>query len=358
MKKKIIVLLLKWYKKNQRDLPWRKTRDLYAIWVAEIMLQQTQVSTVIPYYHRFMAAFPTLQKLARASEEKVLKNWEGLGYYSRARNLYRAAKIIESDHNKKIPEDPREFQKLPGVGPYIAAAVLSIGRDIAVPTVDGNVMRVFTRYHLFSQDIRNPATKKAIANQLLKIIPNQNPGDFNQALMELGSQVCKPKNPGCSSCPINKTCGAYKNNKIDVYPIQTPRPKTPVYPVSIAVILKDCFFFIQKRPSKGHLGGLWELPGGKARPGETPEQTVIRECYEELGVKLKIIRKLTSIRHAYTHFRIDLTVFVCQLADGIDPKTTDPHQWISVSQIADYPFPAANHKFFPLLKSFLEPNVS
>ena len=358
MDKKAVLKLLDWYEKNQRDLPWRKTRDLYALWVSEIMLQQTQVATVIPYYNRFMAAFPTLQKLARASEEKVLKYWEGLGYYARARNLLAAARKIQSEYNKKIPEDPREFQTLPGVGPYITAAVLSIGRDIAVSTVDGNVMRVYARFHLFSQDISDPASKKTIADQLRMIIPHKNPGDFNQALMELGSQICKPKDPLCSACPLNNNCRAFRQNKTEAYPVKTPKPKIPEYPVSIAIILKGNRFYIQKRPSKGHLGGLWEFPGGKAKPKETPEQAVIRECYEELNVKLIIIRKLTSLRHAYTHFRIDLAVFVCKIADGNHPRTPLPFRWISASQLDSFPFPGANHKFFPILKSFLKQNLS
>jgi A/G-specific adenine glycosylase len=288
----------------------------------------------------------------------VLKYWEGLGYYSRARNLHTATRKIQSEYNKKIPEDPREFQKLPGVGPYISAAVLSIGRDIAVPAVDGNVMRVYARYHLFSQDIKDPASKKTIADQLQMIIPHKKPGDFNQALMELGSQICRPKNPFCTSCPVHKTCQAYKNKKVDDYPVKTPRPVIPVYPVSIAVILKGSRIYIQKRPSKGHLGGLWEFPGGKAKPGETPEQAVIRECYEELNVKITIIRKLTSLRHAYTHFRINLTVFLCKIADGSNPRTHHPFRWISASQLDSFPFPGANHKFFPLLRSNLEENKS
>jgi len=358
MDKKAITLLLAWYKKNKRDLPWRNTQSLYAIWVSEIMLQQTQVSTVIPYYFRFMSAFPTIVELARAPEDVVLKMWEGLGYYSRARNLHHAARKIQSEKNKKIPEDPLEFRKLPGVGPYITAAILSIGRGIPIPTVDGNVMRVFSRFNLYPEDIREPAAQKKIADLLFLVIPRKDPGNFNQAMMELGSQICKPKNPVCPSCPIRNDCQAYKNNKIEAYPVKTPRPRVPEYAVSIAVILRKNRFYIQKRPSKGHLGGLWEFPGGKAKPGEKPEQAVVRECFEELKVDLEVVQKLTSIKHAYTHFKIDMTVFLGKIAAGNSIQTNRHHHWITVYQINKFPFPGANHKFFPILRSYMRSNCS
>lgn len=358
MNKNLVASILDWYGNNKRDLPWRKTRDLYALLVSEMMLQQTQVSTVIPYYLRFISAFPTIQDLANASEDNVLKIWEGLGYYSRARNLHRAAKQVQLKYRGELPENPREFRKLPGVGPYITAAVLSIGRGIAIPAVDGNVMRVFCRFNLFSNDIGAPATKKEIIQQLFLIIPRQNPGDFNQALMELGSQICKPKNPLCSFCPLKKGCLGYKKNKIELYPVKNPRPGIPEYPVSIAVILSGNRFYIQKRPSKGHLGGLWEFPGGKAKLGERPEKTVIRECHEELNIDFEIIEKLTSIRHAYTHFKINLTVFLGKIADRNSIQTSRPHQWITINQIDDFPFPGANHKFFPILRSYMKTNIS
>ncbi|UCH94298.1 MAG: A/G-specific adenine glycosylase, partial [Candidatus Aminicenantes bacterium] len=194
--------LLEWYRTSKRDLPWRRTKDIYAIWVSEVMLQQTQVTTVIPYYFRFLDRFPTLRHLARASDQEVLKLWEGLGYYSRGRNLHRAAEKVLTEYNGKIPETLDKFQKLPGVGPYIAAAVLSIACNIPIAAVDGNVMRVYTRIQGISDDIRKGTTGKRIFKELQEVIPSDMAGNFNQAFMELGALVCTPKTPRCVVCPL------------------------------------------------------------------------------------------------------------------------------------------------------------
>ncbi len=356
MHKEIIKELLFWFDRNQRDMPWRKTKDLYSIWISEIMLQQTQVSTVIPYYQRFLSKFPNLKTLASASEEDVLKYWEGLGYYSRARNLHRATQLIESQHKGHIPDRIEQFQKLPGVGPYVAAAVFSISRGIPVPAVDGNVMRVFCRFKALRMDIRKPQTRKKIFSELQDIIPQVRCGDFNQALMELGSRICKTKNPKCLTCPLNTGCRAYRSGKIDLFPVKSPRSIIPEFPVSIAVIIKGDQFYIQKRPSRGHLGGLWEFPGGKARSGESPERALKREIFEELGIRVDIKTKLASIKHAYTHFRIKLSFFICEISGDNRIRTEYPFQWISIHQIKDYPFPGANHKFFPLLRTYFTEN--
>jgi len=347
--------LLAWYANNKRGLPWRSTKDIYAIWVSEVMLQQTQVTTVIPYYFRFLERFPTVEHLARAEEQEVLKFWEGLGYYSRGRNLHRAAKKVMSEYNGKIPEVPGEFRKLPGVGPYIMAAVLSIAFNIPLPAVDGNVMRVYTRLRGIGDDIRKNMTRNRIFKELQEIIPVEAAGDFNQALMELGAVVCLPKVPKCEVCPLNEHCTAYIDRVVDRYPFKSPLKKVPEYNVSIGIISKGDRFYIQKRASEGHLGGLWEFPGGKAKEGETPEQALLRECSEELGTDIKIIKKLTLVDHAYTHFKIHMSVFICVLADDerdVYPPEGVPFQWITVDKLADYPFPKANHKFFPILRKY------
>ncbi|MDQ1351346.1 MAG: Adenine glycosylase [Acidobacteriota bacterium] len=350
--------LLDWYHAHKRDLPWRKTKDIYPIWVSEVMLQQTQVTTVIPYYKRFLERFPTIQHLAEGSEQEVLKLWEGMGYYSRIRNLHRAAQQVMKGYDGKIPDTAETFQKLPGVGPYIAAAVLSIALDIPLPAVDGNVMRVYTRFHGISDDIRKNTVRQHIFKELKGIMPTEPPGaagDFTQAFMELGALVCTPQKPQCQSCPLNEQCTAFTNNTIECYPYKSPTGKVPEYRVSIGIIFKEDKFYIQKRPSEGHLGGLWEFPGGKAAADETPEQTLFRECKEELDCEVEILQPLPLVRHAYSHFKIQMSPFICRLKDGdILPKENRPFRWITISELDLYPFPGANHKIFPRLKEFFK----
>jgi A/G-specific adenine glycosylase len=319
------------------------------------MLQQTQVTTVIPYYFRFLERFPTVEHLAQAEEQEVLKLWEGLGYYSRARNLYRAAKTVITEYNGKIPEESEEFRKLPGVGSYVVAAVLSIARDIPLPAVDGNVMRVYTRFRGIGEDIRKNMTRNRIFKELQAIIPDDAAGDFNQAFMELGAVVCLPKVPKCRDCPLGENCTAYINQATERYPFKSPMPKVPEYNVSIGVIIKGDRFYIQKRPSRGHLGGLWEFPGGKSKERETPEETILRECKEELGRDIKIIKKLTLVHHGYTHFKIHMSVFICAFVnedEDVRPPGEIPFQWITIDRLEDYPFPKANHKFFSILREY------
>ncbi len=347
--------LLLWYRRHKRDLPWRRTRDIYRIWISEVMLQQTQAAAVIPYYRRFLRRFPDVYSLARAGEEEVLKLWEGMGYYNRCHNLQRAAQLVVSTFNGRIPESPEQFGRLPGVGPYILAAVMSIVVSLPLPAVDGNVLRVYTRLMGIHDDISRSVTKKRISGELARIIPPDCPGDFNQALMELGALTCTPRTPRCPACPLREECSAHITRRTAAIPFKSPKAKIPQYDVSTAVILKDNHFFIQKRPSAGHLGGMWEFPGGKALQGETPEQTLRREIREELGIDIQVIQKLTTINHGYTHFKIRLHVFLCRPdQEEIHPLHAQPHKWITPDQIDQYPFPAANHKFFPHLKNTLK----
>lgn len=347
--------LLLWYDENKRDLPWRKTRNIYKIWLSEVMLQQTQVNTVTPYYRRFLKHFPTIKSLASADEQEVLKLWEGLGYYNRCHNLYRAANQVMKDFSGSIPLRPEEFKKLPGVGPYILAAVMSIALDIPLPVLDGNVIRVITRYYEIKDDINKGATKKQIQYILAGYIPEDNPGNFNQAIMELGALICSPRSPDCDHCPLSAGCAAFHTGQTGKIPYRPPKRKIPVFNVSIAVILDQGRFLIQKRPSKGHLAGMWEFPGGKIENGESPRQAVIRECREELNTSIKIMKELKTVSHTYTHFKIKLNVFLCAIKRG-QPKgmNRQPIQWITINQIETYPFPGANHKFFPELKEYLK----
>jgi A/G-specific adenine glycosylase len=344
--------LLGWFARNRRDLPWRRRHDLYAIWVSEVMLQQTQVNTVLAYYRRFLRRFPNLQRLAAAPLQDVLKAWEGLGYYSRARNLWRAARMVAEDFHGRIPIDFDRFRELPGVGDYIAAAVLSIGRGLAVPVVDGNVLRVVCRWQGIDADIRLAVTKEKVRSFLQNIIPANEPGRFNEAMMELGALVCTTKNPLCPKCPLRMDCYSLRHDLIGLIPVRSRKAPVPTYRVALAVIVRGNRIFIQQRPEQGHLGGLWEFPGGKCAAGEKPEAAVARECREELGAKVEVLAKLAEVRHAYTHFKIVLHVFICRLRSQA-PRSRRPHAWVKFAELNNYPFPAANHKFFPELKRYL-----
>ncbi|MBN2345384.1 MAG: A/G-specific adenine glycosylase [Candidatus Aminicenantes bacterium] len=347
-----VARLLHWFERNRRDLPWRRRRDLYAVWVSEVMLQQTRVETVIPYFRRFLKRFPSLRRLAAASLQDVLKAWEGLGYYSRARSLWSAARQVRANYRGRIPRGHEEFRALPGVGEYIAAAVLSIGGGLAVPVVDGNVLRVACRWRGFAGDIRRQATKKKVHRFLCGILPQDSPGRFNEALMELGALVCLPRNPRCPACPLRGDCFAFGHSRTGSLPRKGRRRPVPLHRVALAAIVRNGRIYIQQRPERGHLGGLWELPGGKCRAGEKPQDAVGRECREELGAELDVLAKLAEVRHAYSHFRVQLHVFMCRPRSG-RIRTPRPHAWIKADELEKYPFPAANHKFMKELMDFI-----
>ena len=344
------VRLLDWFTKNKRPMPWRGTREPYHIWLSEVMLQQTQVSTVISYYNRFIQKYPTLETLASATDEDVLKLWEGLGYYRRCHNFLNAVRMVRDQYHGIVPADPDAFKDLPGVGAYTQAAVLSIAFDKALPVVDGNVIRVVTRVYRITEDSTKTGTRHRIHQRMQQLIPAENPGDFNQAVMELGALVCTPKNPACDVCPLTRDCGAFQDGAPHLYPNIPKKEKIPEYQVGLAVIWHDGKFLIQKRPSIGHLAGLWEFPGGKCENGESPEQALDRKCREELGLGVRIVKKLTTVTHGYSHFKIQVKVFWCEAKKQV-PKAlkNQPLAWIGADELEKYPFPSANHKFFPLL---------
>jgi len=343
--------LIDWFEKNRRALPWRENRTLYRVWISEVMLQQTRVDTVIPYFHRFLNCFPDISALAKAKLQNVLKLWEGLGYYARARNLHRAARKVKEEFDGVIPDEPEAFRRLPGVGPYISAAVMSIACGHPIPVVDGNVLRGACRIFALENDISHPNTRKKLAELLTKQIPHDRPGDFNEAMMELGATICSPKSPDCTGCPLAHLCIAKRDGLISKLPVKTPKAPVPEYRVVVALIRDSVGrILIQKRPENGLLGGLWEFPGGKVETGETLPAALKRECREELGIKVEIGEEIATIRHAYTHFKIRLTAFSCTILDG-DIRSTLPLQWATMEDIAALPFPKANHKLFPALRN-------
>ncbi|MDR8393189.1 A/G-specific adenine glycosylase [Aliifodinibius sp. S!AR15-10] len=338
--------LLSWYDQHKRDLPWRDCGDSYKVWVSEIMLQQTRVDQATPYFHRFIERFPTVEDLAEADQQEVLKVWEGLGYYSRARHMHHAAQKVVEDFDGQLPETWDGITSLKGIGPYTASAILSIAFEKPYAVVDGNVIRVISRYFGIEDDVRRTATKNRIQELVDDLIDDERPGDFNQALMELGATVCAPSNPDCENCAVNAECVAYKTVKTDEIPYKSPAKKRPHHQIGVGIIKnKDDQVLIALRPDDAMLGGLWEFPGGKQKDGEEIEETVVRELQEELGVQVEISKPFMKLDHAYSHFKITMHAFLCELQDGTpEPNSSQQVKWISIDELEDYPFPKANRR--------------
>ncbi len=343
--------LLKWYRHNQRSLPWRKTCDPYRIWVSEIMLQQTQVDTVIPYYHRFLKAFPTVSSLARAPLQDVLKAWENLGYYSRARNIHAASKVIVKKFSGRIPDNPEEIKTLPGIGLYTAGAILSIAYGQALPAVDGNVRRILCRLFAIRKPIDNAHEQKQLQKLAASLIPIRHPGDFNQALMDLGATICKPKNPDCTCCPVANLCQVRIKNLQNVLSIIRKAPAIPRR-LAAAAVIRDSkgMLLVVQRPSSGLLASLWKLPGGFIKAGEDTEKSLRHSVKEELGIAIRPGKHLASVNHTYTHFRITLHAYECRLLKGI-PKTLGCQnwQWVSLTDLKKLPMSKIDRMILSIL---------
>lgn len=331
--------LLAWYAQHARDLPWRGCRDPYAVWVSEIMLQQTRVETVIPYYRRWMERFPTLQDLAAASEQEVLTAWEGLGYYSRARNLHRAARRIVQELGGRFPQDLIKLSRLPGIGRYTAGAIASIAFGADAPALDGNIRRVLARVYNVSEPARAPAGENRLWELAEANLPAGRAGDYNQALMDLGAIVCTPRSPVCPVCPLNFMCLAYRLGVQEQRPVRLDKPAIPHYIVTAAVIQQDDRVLIAQRPSDGLLGSLWEFPGGKQQPGEDLPACLQREIGEELDAQICVGPQIGVYRHAYTHFRVTLHAFHCALNRGKPPRPVQVQdlRWVRLDELVDFP---------------------
>lgn len=338
MRSPVTIRLLEWYAHHARQMPWRDHTDPYVIWVSEVMLQQTQVDTVIPYFERWMARFPDIESVASASLQDVLSEWEGLGYYSRARNLHRAAQILVAEKDGQLPEDTQALRQLPGIGRYSAAAIASMafGKDEAA--LDGNIRRVLARMF----DVRLPARSSEGERQLWDLanenLPPGRAGDYNQALMDLGATICTPRQPDCQNCPLMTLCRAYESGIQEQRPVKKPKPSLPHHTVTAAVIQDNGSVLIAQRPQDGLLGGLWEFPGGKLKAGEELPGGLRREIHEELGIEIAVGNSLGVYRHAYTHFRVTLHAFQCSLVRG-KPRALEHSQirWIRLQDLADFP---------------------
>lgn len=330
--------LLSWYQQHARRLPWRDHPTPYRVWVSEIMLQQTRVETAIGYFTRWMALFPTLEDLSAAPEQDVLRAWEGLGYYSRARNLHRAARQVVAEYAGQLPSTAEALEKLPGIGRYTAGAIASIafGRD--APALDGNIRRVLSRVFNVNIPAQSTQGEKVLWDLARLSLPAGKAGDFNQAIMDLGSSICTPRSPACLVCPLAEICQARLSGVQEQRPILTTRPTVPHYTVAAAVIQRDGTVLIARRPAGGLLAGLWEFPGGKVEKGEDFAQCLRREIVEELGVSIEVGEAIGVFRHAYTHFKVTLHAFHCSLAAG-EPRPLEASElrWVQPGEMAQYP---------------------
>ena len=339
--------LLEWFAAHGRDLPWRHTYLPYHIWISEIMLQQTQMDRVVEYFNRWVRRLPDIASVASASEEQILKLWEGLGYYSRARNIRRCAAILMQKHKGHIPDDYSALLSLPGIGPYTAAALVSIAFNRDYPVVDANVERVFSR--LF--DIRSPVKQKEnitfIRKKAKKLLPHGRSRFYNQALMELGALICQPKNPDCINCPIRSDCKARILGIQNERPMPVPSKETVFIDMATAILLHNGKIFIQKRLKKDVWAGLWEFPGGRIKKGESPAEAVVREFYEETELRIGHLEEIISVKHSYTIYRVTLHGYYCRLTNGLDKPVlhaAQEYRWVSPDELSAFAFPAGHRR--------------
>jgi A/G-specific adenine glycosylase len=330
--------LLDWYVKQARDLPWRGQKDPYAIWVSEVMLQQTRVETVIPYYEKWMRTFPSLHVLADADLDQVLSVWEGLGYYRRAHNLRRTAKLVVEKYGGSLPQSVGELIKLPGIGSYTAAAIAAFAHDADVIALDGNLRRVLSRLFKYDQDPRTAKAEKTLVQHALKMMPMGEASKFNQALMDLGAVICVPKNPSCNCCPLSQDCLARQQRLQQDLPVAPKKKTLPHYRVSAGVLQREGKALVARRPEGELLGGLWEFPGGTCEEGETLEDCLIREWKEELDLEVRPGEIYGIFSHAYTHFHVSVHAFEILSGKG-EPKVLEHEEirWVPLEELMEYP---------------------
>jgi A/G-specific adenine glycosylase len=361
MKSRLASTLLNWYGRNKRSLPWRDRQpaDAYAVWVSEIMLQQTRVEAVIPYYERWMKLFPAVRSLADASEQEVLNAWEGLGYYSRARNLHKAAKIVAGQYGGELPRDLPELRKLPGIGRYTLGAIASIAFGMDVPALDGNIKRVYARLFDLSEPVDTPQGEKLLWEIAEKQLPKQQAGDYNQALMDLGATICIPKNPRCLICPLMKICEARQNGTQNLRPVKSPKKAVPHYVHAAGIIVERIgnppyeHVLLARRPSEGLLGGMWEFPNGRVTVD--PLEGLAEALKTGYNLRLRKSRRsspkqetLTVVEHGYTHFSVSTYVYRCELASVPESEKL---KWVLIKDLDDYPMGRIDRQIANLLRN-------
>lgn len=339
--------LISWYLLEKRDLPWRLNQDPYKIWVSEIMLQQTRVDTVIPYFLAFTEKFPTLEALAEADEEDVLKAWEGLGYYSRVRNLHSAVKEVVSSYGGIVPDTPEEISKLKGVGPYTKGAILSIAYNVPEPAVDGNVMRVMSRILSIWEDIAKPKTRKIFENILYEVISKEQPSEFNQALMELGAIICTPTSPSCLMCPVREHCHAFHEGVQRELPVKSKKKK-PKQITMAAAVLKDeeGHYYIHKRNSSGLLANLWEFPNCETNIDiVSQKEQLVSFLREEYETEVELEPLTGTIQHVFSHLVWNISVYAGQLKPGSSYKHLVK---VTETEMQRYAFPVSHQKIYQM----------
>ncbi|MFC0557520.1 A/G-specific adenine glycosylase [Halalkalibacter alkalisediminis] len=336
--------LVDWFLENQRELPWRESKDPYRVWVSEIMLQQTRVDTVIPYYQAFMREFPTLEALAEAEEDRILKAWEGLGYYSRVRNLQTAVREVVEKYEGTVPDTRKEISSLKGVGPYTAGAILSIAYGKPEPAVDGNVMRVLSRVFLIDEDIAKPATRKIFEGILYDLVSKKDPSSFNQGLMELGALICTPTSPGCLLCPVREYCRANEKGVQAELPIKTKKKKQTVKQMA-AIVLRNEYgeVLIEKRPETGLLARLWQFPNIEITNENDQSQLLTKFLSEQFKVVAEVGPDIQHVEHVFSHLVWNITVFEGHIKERPNLES-ETRKWVSQSEIERYAFPVSHQK--------------
>jgi len=344
--------LLRWYRAHRRDLPWRRTRDPYAIWISEAMLQQTRVETVIPYWERFLARFPTVQALADAPADDVLGAWAGLGYYGRARNLQRAAREVVERFGGALPADAEALQSLPGIGRYTAGAVASIAFDRPEPVVDGNVARVLARVLGVRDDVASPPVARRLWDEAAALARGPSPGDLNQALMELGATLCAPRAPRCGACPAARFCDARAVGDAEALPVKAVKRAPLAVEAVAALLLRDGRALAVRRPAAGLFGGLWDLPGGDLARGEAPAAGLARALAERLGLRVEAAEPVGALDHELTHRRLRLHLFRAAAPAGrVRRRFFDAHRWLAPDALAALPCGALTARALATLRS-------
>ena len=336
--------LLNWFYQNKRTLPWRRGRTPYRVWVSEIMLQQTQVNTVIPYYKKWIKKYPTLKSFKESNFDDVIKIWEGLGYYSRCHNMFNAAKLI----NSTFPNNYDDLINLPGIGDYTAKTILAIAFKKNLVGIDTNLERI--GYRILGLKTKTKRNQKRVVKYLEENQCTDNPGDYNEALMDLGSSLCKASITYCNQCPLKNICKAYASSSPILYPTPKVRKKIPIYDVAVSVIEYKNKILITKRLNKNFLPGLWEFPGGKIEKNETAIQTIIREVKEETNLTVSNPIFLGNIKHKYSHFGVNISLFISFPKSIKSLNLSQEYRWIKMKDILNYPLPKANHKMLDILK--------
>ena len=344
--------LLRWYDEENIALPWRGARDPYQIWLSEIMLQQTRVAAVKEYYKNWLEKFPSIEKLAAASLDEVLKMWEGLGYYTRARNVHKLAKIIVAEHHGKFPTSSEALQTLPGIGRYTAAAIASIAFDERVAVLDGNVIRILSRLLDLPDEINQPKIQAKLWGIAQSLLPKKRSGDFNQAMMDLGRTICVPRTPNCAACPVQKICLAYKNNTTHLRPVKKAKAKIPnVYAAAAVIRDQQQRILLVQRPPEKLLGGLWMLPQGKCEADENYAECLSRSFQKDFGVKIIVGEEMAHATQTFTHFHLSLRAFACEIVKG-KVKTNNNFAWVKFSELDQYSFGKADRAVIDALENW------